>query len=123
MMMSMMMVDDDRLGTELDSDEHAAVMQQQQLLQQHHQQQQQLAQQLGTVWHTTLQDIEDPNSPIDFKSPGLPFARIKKIMKSDDEVRVRLVLNQRRVLLVIASRSRFRDLTRILNHRIWCIDG
>jgi hypothetical protein len=79
---------------EIDPDEgiHHALQQQQQQQQQHHQQQQQQQQQLNqhllAVWSSILQDIEDSGNSIDFKSPGLPFARIKKIMKSDDDVRV-----------------------------------
>jgi hypothetical protein len=37
-------------------------------------------------WHTQIQQLEQ--SEIDFKSHPLPLARIKKVMKSDPEVKV-----------------------------------
>ncbi|GKV20602.1 hypothetical protein SLEP1_g30701 [Rubroshorea leprosula] len=51
----------------------------------HHQQQQQLQQQLQTFWATQYQEIEKVN---DFKNHSLPLARIKKIMKADEDVRM-----------------------------------
>lgn len=49
----------------------------------HHQQQQQ--QQLQIFWANQLQEIEQTN---DFKNHSLPLARIKKIMKADEDVRM-----------------------------------
>lgn len=51
----------------------------------HHQQQQQLQQQLQTFWANQYQEIEKVN---DFKNHSLPLARIKKIMKADEDVRM-----------------------------------
>ena len=51
--------------------------------------QQQLAQhqihQLGLFWQNQLQEIEELDN---FKNHELPLARIKRIMKSDEDVRV-----------------------------------
>lgn len=51
-------------------------------------QQQQL--QLHAFWQAQIQEIAqvDPNA-FDFKTHQLPLARIKKIMKTDEDVRVR----------------------------------
>lgn len=51
-------------------------------------QQQQL--QLHAFWQSQIQEISqiDPNT-FDFKTHQLPLARIKKIMKTDEDVRVR----------------------------------
>uniref|UniRef100_A0A5B7ARW5 Putative nuclear transcription factor Y subunit C-2 n=1 Tax=Davidia involucrata TaxID=16924 RepID=A0A5B7ARW5_DAVIN len=49
----------------------------------HHQQQQQ--QQLQVFWANQMQEIEQTT---DFKNHSLPLARIKKIMKSDEDVRM-----------------------------------
>ncbi|GKV08948.1 hypothetical protein SLEP1_g20517 [Rubroshorea leprosula] len=51
----------------------------------HHQQQQQLQQQLQTFWAQQYQEIERVN---DFRNHSLPLARIKKIMKADEDVRM-----------------------------------
>ncbi|KAJ6430624.1 hypothetical protein OIU84_021920 [Salix udensis] len=51
----------------------------------HHQQQQQLQQQLQTFWANQYQEIEQT---ADFKNHSLPLARIKKIMKADEDVRM-----------------------------------
>jgi nuclear transcription factor Y gamma len=56
---------------------------QQQVTYQHLQQQHQ--QQLQMFWHTQMQEIEQVN---DFKTHQLPLARIKKIMKADEDVRM-----------------------------------
>ena len=45
------------------------------------------AERIAMFWNNTLNEIEESQN-IDFKEPGLPFARIKKIMKSDEDVRV-----------------------------------
>lgn len=52
-------------------------------------QQQQL--QLHAFWQSQIQEISqiDPNA-FDFKTHQLPLARIKKIMKTDEDVRVRI---------------------------------
>lgn len=61
--------------------------QQHQLAYQHinHQQQQQLQQQLQQFWSTQRQEIDNAT---DFKNHDLPLARIKKIMKADEDVRM-----------------------------------
>lgn len=51
----------------------------------HHQQQQQLQAQLQSFWQTQYQEIEKVT---DFKNHSLPLARIKKIMKADEDVRM-----------------------------------
>ncbi|XP_028780822.1 nuclear transcription factor Y subunit C-3 [Neltuma alba] len=51
----------------------------------HQQQQQQLQQQLQSFWATQYQEIERVT---DFKNHSLPLARIKKIMKADEDVRM-----------------------------------
>ncbi|XAR54644.1 hypothetical protein NMG60_11029875 [Bertholletia excelsa] len=51
----------------------------------HQQQQQQLQQQLQTFWANQYQEIEQMT---DFKNHSLPLARIKKIMKADEDVRM-----------------------------------
>lgn len=51
----------------------------------HQQQQQQLQQQLQSFWANQYQEIERTN---DFKNHSLPLARIKKIMKADEDVRM-----------------------------------
>ncbi|EEF32735.1 ccaat-binding transcription factor, putative [Ricinus communis] len=51
----------------------------------HQQQQQQLQQELQSFWANQYQDIERPS---DFKNHSLPLARIKKIMKADEDVRM-----------------------------------
>lgn len=56
---------------------------QQQVSYQHLQQQHQ--QQLQMFWHTQMQEIEQVS---DFKTHQLPLARIKKIMKADEDVRM-----------------------------------
>ncbi|KAK7359732.1 hypothetical protein VNO77_01697 [Canavalia gladiata] len=49
------------------------------------QQQQHLQQQLNNFWANQVQEIEETT---DFRSHGLPLARIKKIMKADEDVRM-----------------------------------
>lgn len=51
----------------------------------HHQQQQQLQHQLQNFWANQYQEIEQST---DFKNHSLPLARIKKIMKADEDVRM-----------------------------------
>ncbi|XP_010255903.1 PREDICTED: nuclear transcription factor Y subunit C-9-like [Nelumbo nucifera] len=51
----------------------------------HQQQQQQLQQQLQAFWSNQYQEIEQTT---DFKNHSLPLARIKKIMKADEDVRM-----------------------------------
>ncbi|XP_062012101.1 nuclear transcription factor Y subunit C-2 isoform X1 [Rosa rugosa] len=51
----------------------------------HSQQQQQQQQQLQVFWGNQMQDIEQTT---DFKNHSLPLARIKKIMKADEDVRM-----------------------------------
>lgn len=64
-----------------------AQLAQQQLAYQHihHQQQQQLQQNLQTFWSEQYREID---KVIDFKNHNLPLARIKKIMKADEDVRM-----------------------------------
>ncbi|XP_058114712.1 nuclear transcription factor Y subunit C-3-like [Magnolia sinica] len=64
-----------------------AQLAQHQLAYQHiqQQQQQQLQQQLQMFWNNQYQEIEQVN---DFKNHSLPLARIKKIMKADEDVRM-----------------------------------
>ncbi|XP_071707406.1 nuclear transcription factor Y subunit C-3-like [Rutidosis leptorrhynchoides] len=65
----------------------AAQLAQQQLAyqQMQQQQQQQLQQQLQSFWSNQYREIENVN---DFKNHSLPLARIKKIMKADEDVRM-----------------------------------
>lgn len=51
----------------------------------HQQQQQQQHQQLQIFWANQMQEIEQTT---DFKNHSLPLARIKKIMKADEDVRM-----------------------------------
>ncbi|KAK3418541.1 hypothetical protein EUGRSUZ_H04476 [Eucalyptus grandis] len=51
----------------------------------HQQQQQQLQQQLQSFWANQYQEID---RVADFKNHSLPLARIKKIMKADEDVRM-----------------------------------
>lgn len=51
----------------------------------HQQQQQQLQQQLQSFWANQYQEIEQTT---DFKNHSLPLARIKKIMKADEDVKM-----------------------------------
>eukprot|EP00262_Sarcandra_glabra_P002649 TRINITY_DN13055_c0_g1_i2.p1 TRINITY_DN13055_c0_g1~~TRINITY_DN13055_c0_g1_i2.p1 ORF type:complete len:247 (+),score=43.13 TRINITY_DN13055_c0_g1_i2:239-979(+) len=51
----------------------------------HQQQQQQLQQQLQMFWANQYQEIEQV---VEFKNHSLPLARIKKIMKADEDVRM-----------------------------------
>ncbi|KAK3042653.1 hypothetical protein RJ639_000905 [Escallonia herrerae] len=51
----------------------------------HNQQQQQHHQQLQVFWSNQMQEIEQTT---DFKNHSLPLARIKKIMKADEDVRM-----------------------------------
>ncbi|CAI0551127.1 unnamed protein product [Linum tenue] len=51
----------------------------------YHQQQLQLQQQLQSFWSNQYQEIEKVT---DFKNHSLPLARIKKIMKADEDVRM-----------------------------------
>jgi nuclear transcription factor Y gamma len=43
---------------------------------------------LANFWSQQMQEVDESN--IDFKNHSLPLARIKKIMKSDEDVRVSL---------------------------------
>ncbi|XP_026438345.1 nuclear transcription factor Y subunit C-3-like [Papaver somniferum] len=64
----------------------AQLVQHQLAYQQAHQhQQQQLQQHLQTFWASQYQEIEHTT---DFKNHSLPLARIKKIMKADEDVRM-----------------------------------
>nr|XP_043632207.1 nuclear transcription factor Y subunit C-3-like [Erigeron canadensis] len=65
----------------------AAQLAQQQLAyqQMQQQQQQQLQQQLQSFWSNQYREIENVT---DFKNHSLPLARIKKIMKADEDVRM-----------------------------------
>ncbi|KAI4345579.1 hypothetical protein L6164_012687 [Bauhinia variegata] len=51
----------------------------------HQLQQQELQQQLQNFWANQIQEIEQV---VDFKTHSLPLARIKKIMKADEDVRM-----------------------------------
>ncbi|CAA0834767.1 Nuclear transcription factor Y subunit C-3 [Striga hermonthica] len=51
----------------------------------HNQQQQQLQQQLQSFWAAQYEEIDQV---ADFKNHSLPLARIKKIMKADEDVRM-----------------------------------
>ncbi|KAL6535328.1 Nuclear transcription factor Y subunit C-3 [Orobanche minor] len=51
----------------------------------HQQQQQQLQQQLQSFWSNQYEEIDQAT---DFKNHSLPLARIKKIMKADEDVRM-----------------------------------
>ncbi|PKU59710.1 nuclear transcription factor Y subunit C-2 [Dendrobium catenatum] len=57
----------------------------QQVQQFHHHQQQQQQQQLLAFWSNQMHEIEQTT---DFKNHSLPLARIKKIMKADEDVRM-----------------------------------
>ncbi|XP_073002996.1 nuclear transcription factor Y subunit C-4 isoform X1 [Typha latifolia] len=57
----------------------------QQVQQFHHHQQQQQQQQLQAFWANQMLEIEQTT---DFKNHSLPLARIKKIMKADEDVRM-----------------------------------
>ncbi|XP_020576658.1 nuclear transcription factor Y subunit C-2-like [Phalaenopsis equestris] len=57
----------------------------QQAQQFHHHQQQQQQQQLLAFWSNQMHEIEQTT---DFKNHSLPLARIKKIMKADEDVRM-----------------------------------
>ncbi|KAJ0975904.1 hypothetical protein J5N97_017869 [Dioscorea zingiberensis] len=57
----------------------------QQIQQFHHHQQQQQQQQLQAFWANQILEIEQTT---DFKNHSLPLARIKKIMKADEDVRM-----------------------------------
>ncbi|XP_039145953.1 nuclear transcription factor Y subunit C-2-like [Dioscorea cayenensis subsp. rotundata] len=65
------------------SNQHQLALQQ--IQQFHHQQQQQQQQQLQAFWANQILEIEQTN---DFKNHSLPLARIKKIMKADEDVRM-----------------------------------
>jgi len=55
----------------------------------HHQQQQQQQQQLRSFWVQQMNEVENVSTdPAEFKNHQLPLARIKKIMKSDEDVRM-----------------------------------
>ncbi|XP_073275971.1 nuclear transcription factor Y subunit C-3-like [Primulina huaijiensis] len=62
-----------------------AQMAQHHLAYQHIHQQQQLQQQLQNFWASQYEDIDQVT---DFKNHSLPLARIKKIMKADEDVRM-----------------------------------
>jgi nuclear transcription factor Y, gamma len=65
------------------SEEHQTVFQQAQQL--HHQQQQYQQEQLQAFWADQMAEIEQT---ADFKVHSLPLARIKKIMKADEDVKM-----------------------------------
>lgn len=65
--------------------QHQLAYQQQIHHHQHQQQQEQLQEQLQVFWQNQFQDIEKVT---DFKNHSLPLARIKKIMKADEDVRM-----------------------------------
>ena len=46
---------------------------------------------IAEFWANQIQQIEEGN--YDFKSHQLPLARIKKVMKTDEEVRTKMVLS------------------------------
>ena len=50
---------------------------------------QQMPPSVALFWQQQLQEVVE--GPIDFKKPKLPFARIRKIMKADEDVRVSLL--------------------------------
>ena len=60
----------------------------------HHQQQQQQQQQLQMFWANQMQEIEQIG---DFKNHSLPLARIKKIMKADEDQQKLLLFLQKLV--------------------------
>ena len=47
---------------------------------------QQITEMMAAFWATQMQEIEQGH--IDFKVQNLPLARIKKVMKSDEDVKV-----------------------------------
>lgn len=60
-----------------------------QQMQLQHQQLQQQQMQLGVFWNQQVADISNIDADkYDFKTHQLPLARIKKIMKTDEDVRV-----------------------------------
>lgn len=69
-------------------------------------QQQQL--QLNAFWQSQIHEISQINPyTFDFKTHQLPLARIKKIMKADEDVRVRFalrIINKRTLRTVSAFR-------------------
>ncbi|KAH0706044.1 nuclear transcription factor Y subunit C-9-like [Solanum tuberosum] len=78
----------------------------------HQQQQQQLQQQLQSFWGNQYQEIEHIN---DFKNHSLPLARIKKIMKADEDVR--MISAEAPVVFARASEMFILELTlRAWNH-------
>lgn len=50
-------------------------------------------QMLDTFWQRVTEDIKNLNNT-DFKNQELPLARIKKIMKLDDDVKVMVKYNE-----------------------------
>mmetsp|Transcript_11185 Transcript_11185/g.31722 ORF Transcript_11185/g.31722 Transcript_11185/m.31722 type:complete len:257 (-) Transcript_11185:1060-1830(-) len=55
----------------------------------HHQQQQQQQQALKSFWAQQMEEVKNVSTdPAEFKNHQLPLARIKKIMKSDEDVRM-----------------------------------
>ncbi|KAK9137203.1 hypothetical protein Sjap_007797 [Stephania japonica] len=75
-----------------------------------HQQQQQLNQQLQTFWANQYQEVEQAT---DFKNHSLPLARIKKIMKADEDVR--MIAAEAPVIFARACEMFVLELT----HRSW----
>ncbi|KAK2419140.1 nuclear factor Y transcription factor [Trifolium repens] len=78
----------------------------------HQQQQQQLQQQLQSFWENQCQEIENVT---DIKNHSLPLARIKKIMKADEDVR--MISGEAPVLFAKACEMFISELTmRSWNH-------
>lgn len=75
-----------QLASTLRTDPHQLAYQQNQHLhQQQQQQQQQQDRQLQAFWATQMENMEQTT---DFKNHCLPLSRIKKVMKSDEEVKM-----------------------------------
>jgi nuclear transcription factor Y gamma len=72
-----------------------------QQLQSQRQQMQQQQLQLHGFWQNQIHEISqiDPNTH-DFKTHQLPLARIKKIMKSDEDVRVRFCYTKEVIIII-----------------------
>ncbi|KAL3638173.1 Nuclear transcription factor Y subunit C-3 [Castilleja foliolosa] len=78
----------------------------------HQQQQQQLQQQLHSFWANQYEEIDQIT---DFKNHSLPLARIKKIMKADEDVR--MILAEAPVIFARACEMFILELTlRSWNH-------
>lgn len=99
-------------AAQLTAASHPQLAQQQQLSYQqvHQQQMHQLQQQLQLFWANQYQEIAATN---DFKNHSLPLARIKKIMKADEDVR--MIAAEAPVLFARACEMFILELT----HRSW----